>query len=768
MAQRNLWLRLHTRILPITFKTEARQDQHGWSNAILRLVHKLRSNAIHVRCYATKDAIQNRPGQNAVVLVESPAKARKIQEYLGDKYQVIATYGHVRDLSTKSGSVDPENNFSMKWQTMESSRDKVKAIVEAVKSNGNVLLATDPDREGEAIGWHLVEELKLNGAFNDATKASRIVFTEITKTAVLNALDNPRKLSQPLIEAYMARRALDYLFGYNLSPLLWRKLPGARSAGRVQSVALRLISEKESEIESFIPMNYWTIEADVSLPDKSNLVTATLVKVDGKPVPKPGFTTKEEVEDIVKCLRGCEYLIVNNKTSREKTRNPLAPFNTSSLQQDANRLFGFSASRTMQLAQKLYESGYITYMRTDGVQISPEIVKQIRSVIFKDFGKEFVSDSVRMYSTKAKNAQEAHEAIRPTNIMELESSLDLEDSAAHKLYSLIRKRTLASQMSSARILLTSIDLQSPNERFTLRITASRTTFDGYQALYNTTSDLEESENTNSQKDILSGSKKSSALARFKSLECLVQGQELKPKSVDPINHTTKPPSRFTEGTLVKTMETLGIGRPSTYASTLKLLQARKYIIKKGKYLHAEPLGRILNTFLKTYFPKWVDYEFTSRLEEGLDNITNQSYDRNSLLKDFWDPFKKDLDHSSGISVRQVIELLNDDLHGLLWGNEQDGDAISEASLDDGSSIKDGRKCPICGSNLSLKLSSKGGPFVGCSSYPSCLYSRPIIDSPLLPENENDSTEIEKKSEQLEGQSFKDAAKLSSEHNIKGN
>lgn len=741
---------------------------------------------------------------NIVLVVESPTKARKIQGYLGNKYRVLASYGHVRDLPTRAGSVDPNNDFSMTWELTEASKPRVKVIADAVRSCASVILATDPDREGEAISWHLLEELRSRGALNDGVSASRITFNEITKSAVMEALQAPRELSQPLIQAYMARRALDYLFGFHLSPLLWRKLPGARSAGRVQSVALRLIAERESSIESFRSCKYWTIEADMALPDDAGVTTATLVTVDGAPVPSPGFLEKDRAERIARRVSDCPVFSVAKIEHRERSQHPLPPYTTSTLQQDANKRYGFSATRTMHLAQQLYEAGHITYMRTDGVRITPAVVERIRDTILHRFDRSYLSETPRAYYSKAKNAQEAHEAIRPTDSMATEQSLGINERDAQQLYKLILERTLASQMAASRSVTTSVEFQSADGDLVLRSTASRIAFPGYRAIY----DAAPRQPQRRRKiDSDASSVVEEDAASSAALDGLLKGQVVSTEGVRSMEHSTKPPGRFTEGSLIQTMEQLGVGRPSTYAPTLKLLQSRKYVRKDGKSLHAEPLGRVLATFLQAYFPRWIDYGFTSSLEESLDRVSAGASDRHALLKEFWVPFDDDVRKAGNVSGREVIDLLNRELSTLLWGWNRDD---TESSLrliaeDEGRAdhvpqallLEDhldpavqttNRTCPRCGDELSIKLSTKGGPFVGCSAFPACTYTRPMVHvhyTSLMNDNTEDQQQRQQQEQEDEGtgknnraelslgrdreekQSFERAKALSSRHNLKG-
>lgn len=735
----------------------------------------------------------------AVLLVESPAKAKKIQEYLGPEYRVIASYGHIRDLPAKTGSVNPEENFEMRWELADGAKSRVTDIAKAVKEAPRVYLATDPDREGEAISWHLVEELINRGALAPAeTNGSRVVpqritFTEVTKPAVEAALASPREVSIPLVEAYMARRALDYLFGFNLSPLLWRKLPGARSAGRVQSVALRFVADREAAIEAFNPQQYWTIHAQVDVPNINNgagrreggvvlqieneegrkprkknskaplPLLANLISVDGRAPPSPGFLDESIAENIRTRIERSQFSVAT-VTTKETSRNPPPPFTTSTLQQEANKRLGWGAARTMQYAQKLYEAGIITYMRTDGVSISPQAIENIRSAVVQLHGQTFLPEKPRFYANKSKNAQEAHEAIRPTTFSRPPNTLVPQgvEAPAVQLYSLIWSRSLASQMASVRIQNVGADFINEDKSLKLRSTASHTLFPGYLAAYGFSArggsggggraaaafedeyngdSTTNNEVTSSIKAGDSSSPYSSSSTQFLSGEpaaiALTQLIENFPVSVhDPeaAGHETRPPGRFTEGTLVKALEEAGVGRPSTYAPTLKLLQARRYVRKEGRALHPEPLGRILSSFLCLYFPTYVDPAFTSRMEEELDQVSAGNEGWKELLSEFWGPFHARVGELASLTGTEVIDALNDELEILLFGKKVgdnllqsgEGDEISSFNRSSSSSqvmSPPGKACPSCGEPLSLKLSHRGGPFIGCTAYPECKYTR---------------------------------------------
>lgn len=677
-------------------------------NLNMRTWYRLSTNALY-------------PGCPAVMLVESPAKAKKIQEFVGSDFQVLASYGHIRDLPAKAGSVLPDANFQVKWELTDGARVRVDGIVAAVKSASRVVLATDPDREGEAISWHLLEELRERGALQPGANAERVTFTEVTAAAVKEALKNPRELSTPLVEAYMARRALDYLFGFTLSPLLWRKLPGARSAGRVQSVALKLVAEREAAIESFEPVKYWTVQSYIEIPGASKPLIATLKSLDGEAPPKPGFLDETAAQEVVARLASGRF-VVCALNKRQTARHPSPPFSTSTMQQEASSRLGMSVSRTMQLAQKLYEAGLITYMRTDGVAVSLAAVTALREAAAQLYGEHCVPEKPRAYATKTKNAQEAHEAIRPTDpstTPEAIAALGFEPVAV-SLYNLVRRRAIASQMASAKVDQVSVDFANEDGSVKLRATASHVAFPGFLLAYGL--DAKEEEDPDESKEPQdSGSPGTlSGMAAARVLTSLSAGDAVALLSPEALGRETGPPNRYSEASLVKDLELAGIGRPSTYAPTVKLLQARRYVMKEGRALHAEPLGRVLSTFLSTFFPKYVDYDFTSRMEADLDTISAGQADWRQLLEAFWGPFQSQVKEMGSLSGTEVIDLLNKELELLLFG-KQEGMGAEHAN----EQTTSGRACPACGKPLSLKLSHKGGPFVGCSTYPECNYARPV-------------------------------------------
>jgi DNA topoisomerase-1 len=627
-----------------------------------------------------------------VVVVESPAKAKTINKYLGADYKVLASYGHVRDLPSKDGSVRPDDDFSMSWDVDPKSAKRLSDIAEAMKGADRLILATDPDREGEAISWHVLEVLNRKRAIKGA-EVQRVVFNAITKAAVTEAMKNPRQIDMELVEAYLARRALDYLVGFTLSPVLWRKLPGARSAGRVQSVALRLVVDREIEIEKFKTEEYWTVEADVTAG--SDPFLARLVKHEGKKLAKFDLPNETAAMAARAAVQSGQFKVfaVEKKPAR---RSPPPPFTTSTLQQEAARKLGFSAQRTMQAAQKLYEGvdengGLITYMRTDGVQAAPEAIEEARKVIGQRYGANFVPEQPRIYKTKAKNAQEAHEAIRPTSLNRNPGSLHL-DGDLGRLYELIWKRMMASQMESARIERTTIDLETADGRTGLRATGQVVLFEGYLAVYEEGRDDEGDEESGRLPQVNEGA-----------------GANVKAARAD--QHFTEPPPRYSEATLVKKLEELGIGRPSTYASILTVLREREYVrMDKNRFI-PEDKGRLVTAFLEQFFQRYVEYDFTADLETRLDQVSAGELDWKVLLRDFWKDFQAAVADIGELRVAQVLDALNDALGPHIFPDREDG--------------TDPRACPTCGNGrLSLKV-GKFGSFIGCSNYPECRYTRPV-------------------------------------------
>ena len=626
-----------------------------------------------------------------VVVVESPAKAKTINKYLGDDYTVLASYGHVRDLPPKDGSVDPEHGFEMKWEVASDSQKHVRAIAEALKDDPELILATDPDREGEAISWHLEEALRKRRALKKDTPVRRVVFNAITKSAVTEAMKNPRGIDAPLVEAYLARRALDYLVGFNLSPVLWRKLPGAKSAGRVQSVCLRLIVEREMEIEAFRPREYWTVTAELATP-RGQTYEARLTVLGGKKLDKFDIADATQAELAVQAITSRD-LAVASVEAKPATRNPAPPFMTSTLQQEASRKFGMGAKETMSAAQRLYEAGHITYMRTDGIDMAPEAVHAARDAIAARFGADYVPKSPRMYKNKAKNAQEAHECIRPTDMTKDAAALRLSDADQRKLYDLIWKRTLACQMEAARLERTTVDVASRDGQVGLRATGQVVLFDGFLKVY------EEGRDEPAEDD-------------DKRLPQIAEGEAAEKRGVTPEQHFTQPPPRYTEATLVKKMEELGIGRPSTYASIVTTIQDRGYVRKEKNRLIPEDKGRLVTAFLVNYFRKYVGYDFTAKLEDELDDVSAGERDWKDVLSRFWRDFSAALAETSELRISEVLEKIDEVLAPHLYPPREDGG--------------DPRQCPVCGTGrLSMRTSRAGGAFIGCSNYPECRYTRPF-------------------------------------------
>lgn len=636
-----------------------------------------------------------------VVVVESPAKAKTINKYLGKDFTVLASYGHIRDLPAKDGSVRPDEDFSMDWEMDARSKKQFKDISDAMKGANKLFLATDPDREGEAISWHVQEVLAQKKLLKNV-EVKRVVFHEITKQAVLDAVATPRDINQELVEAYLARRALDYLVGFNLSPVLWRKLPGSRSAGRVQSVALRLICERESEIEVFKPVEYWSVDAKFTTPKKKTLA-AGLTHLNGEKLTKHAIGNEAAAKAAVAAVEGGKFVVGNVERKKSK-RNPAPPFTTSTLQQEASRKLGFGAKRTMQVAQKLYEGvniggetvGLITYMRTDAVNLSNEAIFAARDLIGEQYGARYVPEAPRTYKTKAKNAQEAHEAIRPTAVSRRpEAMAKYLDADQLKLYTLVWKRTVACQMASAELDQVGVVIQSEDKQTRLRASGSVITFDGFLTLY------QEGQDDTDEKE-----------GGDKLLPDVQTGDVLNLGPVNADQHFTQPPPRFSEASLVKKMEELGIGRPSTYASIISVLQDRSYVRLDKKRFYPEDRGRLVTAFLENFFERYVEYDFTADLEDQLDEISNGSADWQKVLREFWSAFSAAVDGTKELRVRDVLDALDKELAEHFFHQEEDG--------------KDPRVCPTCSDGrLSLKL-GKFGAFIGCSNYPECNYTRPLI------------------------------------------
>ena len=634
-----------------------------------------------------------------VVVVESPTKARTLNRYLGRDYTVVASYGHVRDLPPRDGSVRPDDDFAMSWQIADRAERALREIARALKGARRLYLATDPDREGEAISWHVREVLDQRHALKDV-EVKRVAFNEVTKSAVLNAIAHPRELNDELIDAYLARRALDYLVGFSLSPVLWRKLPGSRSAGRVQSVALRLVCERESEIEAFRAREYWTVEANFTTD--AGAFSARLTHLDGRKLERYGIPDKAAADAAVAAVEGRAFRVASVERRRVK-RNPQPPFTTSTLQQEAARKLRFNAQHTMRTAQQLYEGvdlggervGLITYMRTDSVQVSREAVAACRRAIGAAYGRNYVPEKPRAYRTRAKNAQEAHEAIRPADFARRPEALGGQlGEDQRRLYELIWKRALASQMPSAEFDQVTAELESEDGRARLRATGSTLAFDGFLRLY------QEGRDDPAEDD-----------AEARALPPLTEGTAPRRTAVRAEQHFTQPPPRFTEASLVKRLEELGIGRPSTYAGILTILKDRAYVrLEKGRVV-PEDRGRLVTAFLTSFFERYVEYDFTAQLEDRLDDISGGRVDWKAVLRDFWSAFGPAVDRTKDLKTSDVIDALDAALGDRLF-RPVDG-------------TEDARACPSCeGGRLGLKL-GKFGAFIGCSNYPDCRFTRPL-------------------------------------------
>jgi DNA topoisomerase-1 len=633
-----------------------------------------------------------------LVIVESPAKAKTINKYLGKNYLVLASYGHIRDLPSRNGSVNTENKFEMEWEIDSFSKKYLKDITDAAKESSKIILATDPDREGEAIAWHVKEVLDEKKLLKNKT-LERVVFNEITKNSILKAINNPRQIQMHLVDAYLARRALDYLVGFNISPILWTKLPGSKSAGRVQSVALKLITEREHDIELFKPEEYWTLSSDFVTKENQNIFSKLSV-FNNQKIHRFTFKKREEIDDAIKKINKSRFKIkdVNSKIFK---RNPLAPFTTSTLQQTASGRFGFGASRTMQIAQRLYQgidingetTGLITYMRTDGTNISKEAIDTFRDLIEKDFGKEFLPNSPNNFSgKKAKNAQEAHEAIRPTDISRKPNDIKKYiNSDQFKLYELIWSRALSSQMSAAEFDRSSIVIADENDSINFRASGSTIKFEGFLKVYKPQETEDDAKNILPEVSLI---------------------QEISLLKLNDEQHFTDPPPRFSEASLVKKMEELGIGRPSTYASIISVLSTRNYVEQINKRFHPTDRGKLISAFLEKLFTKYVDYNFTAELENQLDEITSGKVEWIKVLDDFWKDFNTNVNSVKEKRTREVLDLLNESLGALIFENDNEG--------------KIDRKCKLCDTGeLSLKNSFRGGAFIGCSNYPDCKFTRPL-------------------------------------------
>ena len=632
-----------------------------------------------------------------VLIVESPGKVKAINKYLGSNYKVLASFGHIRDLPSKDGSVKPDDDFSMVWDVDARAASKIKDIAAAVKGADKLILATDPDREGEAISWHILEVLRGKNLLKDMP-VERVAFNAITKTAVLEAIQHPRQINQELVDAYLARRALDYLVGFTLSPVLWRKLPGARSAGRVQSVALRLIVEREQEVEAFKPQEYWSIDTDLVAPGGN--FAARLIQLDGKKIEKMSLTNEADATRAVAAINAQSFS-VGSVEAKPVKRNPSPPFKTSTLQQEASRKLGFNAKRTMQIAQGLYEgveiggdtTGLITYMRTDGITMVGEAINEAREMIAGKYGARYVPGTARAYTNNNANAQEAHEAVRPTSFSRTpEEVARYLDADSARLYELIWKRAVASQMESAEQERTTVDVLSGDGKITLRATGTVTLFDGFLTLYLEGQDDESDED---------GSR----------LPKVAAGDKTKVETVTPAQHFTEPPPRYSEASLVKKLEELGIGRPSTYASIISTLRDRAYVKMDRQRFIPEDKGRLVTTFLNSFFKRYVAYDFTADLEEKLDAVSDGKLDWKQLLRDFWTEFSATVGETKNLRITHVIDELEKVLEPHIFPPGADG--------------VDPRKCPSCeGGRLNLKL-GKFGAFIGCTSYPECRFTKQL-------------------------------------------
>ncbi|MDO5704487.1 MAG: type I DNA topoisomerase, partial [Paracoccus sp. (in: a-proteobacteria)] len=661
-----------------------------------------------------------------VVVVESPAKAKTIEKYLGGDYKVLASFGHVRDLPPKDGSVDPDHDFDMKWEIAADSKKHIKAIKDALAGDDALILATDPDREGEAISWHLREALA--SSLKKGKAVSRVTFNAITKSAVTEAMANPREIDQALVDAYLARRALDYLVGFNLSPVLWRKLPGAKSAGRVQSVCLRLIVDREMEIEAFRAREYWSVHARLATPGGAEY-DATLTSLAGKKLDRFDLADAPAAALAVSAVASRD-LRVTDVTAKPASRNPWPPFMTSTLQQEASRKLGMGAKACMSTAQRLYEAGYITYMRTDGIDMAPEAVMAARDAIRAKFGDNYLPKSPRMYKNKAKNAQEAHECIRPTDMMLSPDKLRVTADDQRKLYDLIWKRTLASQMEAARMERTTVEIASPDNQVGLRANGQVMLFDGFLRVYDQGRDDDDGDDSARLPQITAGeparqvpggfdAELTRAREKGSAAPDAPQGIPTAPGLIAAAGtataarqHFTQPPPRYTEATLVKRMEELGIGRPSTYASIVTTIQDRAYVRKDGQRLIPEDKGRLVTVFLTEYFPRYVSYDFTAEMETELDEISAGDRLWREVLTRFWRDFTKALEGTSELRISEVLTAIDDALAPHLYPPRPDGG--------------DPRECPLCGKGrLNLKTARSGGAFIGCGNYPECRYTRPL-------------------------------------------
>lgn len=661
-----------------------------------------------------------------LLVVESPAKSKTISKYVGSDFVVVPSVGHVRDLDPHDGAVDVDNGFAMKWAIMKDKEKQIKEIERYLKKADGLYLATDPDREGEAISWHIVDILKSRGEMDKPVH--RVAFHEITKSAVNKALGEPREIDDKLVNAYLARRALDFLVGFKLSPVLWRKLPGCKSAGRVQSVALRLICDREREIETFVKKEYWSVEGKFKT-DEGKVFSSKLFSFDGAKLDKFDIPNEEKAREIVEKLSSQEYHVGNIERKKQQ-RKPVAPFTTSTLQQEASRKLGFSAKQTMQIAQKLYEGvdvggetvGLITYMRTDSVNLSQEALVVIRDMIKSDFGDDYLPKNPVSYDNKSKNAQEAHEAIRPTYANKTPAMVKpYLDANQFKLYELIWKRTVACQMVPAELNLVAADIVGADGTSMFRANGSMIAFDGFMKLYK--EDVDDSSDDDENK----------------MLPTMTEGDNVAKDQITPEQHFTQPPPRFSEASLVKKMEELGIGRPSTYASILSVIQERNYVVLEKKKFVPQERGRVVSVFLEKYFSKYVEYDFTAFMEDELDEISNGRKDYKNVLSEFWSGFNNAVQASDGLTMTEITNAIDEELAPHFFPQKKDGE--------------DARKCPDCeNGRLSIKLGKFGG-FIGCSNYPECKYTKPLILNDDV-KSESDSGEPVKSDGQILGQNDK--------------
>lgn len=629
-----------------------------------------------------------------VVVVESPAKAKTIGKYLGKDFKVMASFGHIRDLPPRDGSVDPEHQFEMKWEVPRTSTKKINEIAKAVKEDQDLILATDPDREGEAISWHIKEVLSKKRGFKLAAEPKRVVFNSVTENSIKSAMESPRHIDMELVDAYLARRALDYLVGYRLSPVLWRKLPGARSAGRVQSVCVRIIAEREKEIEDFVAKEYWSVIADFRTP-RGETFAAQLVELEGKKLKNFEIGGNEDASKAVEAIKTRQFSISKIQT-KPINRGAPPPFMTATLQQEASRQLRMPPKVSMLNAQKLYEQGLITYMRTDATFMDFGAIKEVRRVIEQKFGGEYLPSEPRMFKSKAKNAQEAHECIRPTSIQKDRRGVKISDDAQGQLYELIWNRTIASQMENTKYLQTSVNISSDDKKVGLRASGRVTVFDGYQIIYKEGRDAPEKSDADS-------------LDAKTALPKMSENESLDQEQVSPNQHFTKPPPRYSEAALVKKMVELGIGRPSTYSSIVSTIQDRGYVSKINGKLTAEPVGRLLIVFLKTYFARYVEFEFTAELEQELDDIAGGRKLRNDVLDGFWGDFSSAIDSAQELRIGDVLDRLSDIVVPMIMPT-QDGQ-------------RDVRACPRCKDGRLILRLSKHSAAIGCSNSPKCSYRR---------------------------------------------